>query len=379
MLGGLAFCLLVSGQVKAQPVYYNTSSANPSQNTLSSVGTDGSSNTVLFTAGGPVSRCTAMAVDALNGKLFLLDGQANALWRVNLDGTGLTLIKSGLTSFPSDLALDVLNQKIFLTTSSTVQADNTVQSLDYTGAGHSVLFTATGAGGNGVSRCTAMALDLLHSRMFIADAGAQKVWRLDSAGNGLVELAATANSYPTGLAVDPTNQHVYFTASSAAQAFNSVQRVGYDGSGLTTTFAASGAVQRCTALDLDLRGANIYLSDAGANALWRIPLGGGSAALVLSGLPATAKKVRWFGGSTSRPPPGLTQILLSGANAVLSATNGFAGGTYYVLTTTNLATPLAQWIPILTNVLTTSGSFALTASNTVDVNSPRRFFILAVH
>jgi hypothetical protein len=375
----LVLGLLLGGQIRGQTLYYNTSSATQAQNTLDTVATNGTGNTTLLAASGSLSRCTSVAVDALNGKLFFIDGQSNALWSVNLNGSGLALVKSGLTNYPTDLALDVLNEKIYFTTSSTIQTNNTVQSVNYTGTGAAVLFTATGPLGNGVSRCTALAVDVAKSKIFLADAGAQKLWSLSLAGGSLAALASTANSFPTGLALDTTNQQVYFTASSPVQANNLIQRVNYDGSGLTTRFTASGTLQRCTALDLDLAHAQMYLSDAGANALWRIPLGGGSANLVLSGLPATAKKVRWFGGPTFRPPPALTSIQISGTNMTFNATNGFVGGTYYVLTSTNVTTPLSQWVPILTNVLSGSGNFTLTATNTVSKTTPKRFYILSVH
>jgi hypothetical protein len=374
----LALCLLAGWPATAQPIYYNTSSASQSLNTLDSVTANGSGNTTLFTASGSVLRCTAMAVDSLSGKLFFLDGASNSLWSANLDGSDLTLVKSGLTGYPTDLALDVLNQKIYFTTSSTVQGNNTVQVVDYTGASNAMLFTATGSSGNGVSRCTAIAVDTLNSKIFIADAGAQKIWSMNLAGSGLSEVAATAGAFPTDLALDPAHQQVYFTASSTVPAGNLVQRVNYNGSGLTTLLTASGGVQRCTALDLDLADSLIYLSDAGANTLWRIPLNGGGATAVLGGLPATAKKVRWYGGPSSRPPPGFTSIQLSGSNAILRATNGFVGGTYYILTSTNLAVPLNQWLPISTNVLTASGDFTLSATNTVSGSIPQRYYLIQV-
>ena len=120
------------------------------------------------------------------------------------------------------------------------------------------------------------------------------------------------------------------------------------------------------------------LSDAGANALWRVPMAGGSATSVLGGLTATAKKVRWFNGPNSRPAPGLTGINVAGTNVTLNATNGFIGGTYYVLTSTNVTTPLNQWLPILTNVLGANGNFTLTATNGAASGPPRRFYILRV-
>lgn len=374
----LVTCLLLGWRAEAQSLYYSTSSAQQSQNTLDNVATNGTGNTALLTASGSLARCTSVAVDALNGKLFFIDGQSAALWSVNLNGSGLALVKSGLTNFPTDLALDVLNEKIYFTTSSTLQSSNTIQSVNYNGTGATVLFTATGTSGNGVSRCTALAVDVAKSKIFLADAGTQKIWSLGIAGGTPTALATIASGFPTGLALDTTNQQVYFTVSSAAQANNLIQRVNYDGTGLSTRFTASGSVQRCTALDLDLAHATMYLSDAGANALWRIPLASGTASSVISGLPATAKKVRLYGGPLYRPAPGLTGIHLSGTNAVLNATNGFIGGTYYVLTSTNVTTPLNQWVPLLTNVLGATGNFNLTVTNAVNLSIPRRFFILQV-
>jgi hypothetical protein len=387
-LGCLVFCLFACWRMQAQELYYGTSSATLASNTLDSVATNGSGNVILLTATGidfnKVNRFTAIAVDGSNGKLFFVDGMANALWSVNLDGSGLTQVKGGLTSYPTDLALDVQNQKIFFTTSSTIQSNNTIQTIDYSGNNNAVLFTASGPvanGGNGVSRCTAIAVDLQNSKIFLADAGAQEVWSMTLDGNNLTALATTlSNSFPSDVAFDPAGQLVYFTVSSSIQSSNLIQRMRYNGTGLQTIFTAQGSIQRCTALDLDLPSATIYLSDAGSNtpALWRLPLGGGSFTSVLSGITATAKKVRYFSGSATRPPPVLTSIQISGTNVVLNATNGFAGGTYYVLTSTNVNTPLNQWLPVFTNVLGASGSFTLTLSNALASQLPHQFYILQV-
>lgn len=383
----LLLSLLAGERLAAQPIYFNTSSATQAQNNLASVPTNGGAASILFTATGPgannVSRCTAVTVDALNGKLFFADAGTNAIWRANIDGTSLTLIKGGLTNFPTDLALDVLNQKIYFTTSSTVTNNNTIQRMDYTGSNGVTLFTATGPAGNGASRCTALAVDLANSKIFLADAGAQKIWSLPLAGGSPTALATTTNAYPTSLALDTTNQQVYFTASSPVQSSNVIQRVNYNGTGLITRFAAAGGVLRCTALDLDLARSYIYLSDAGASTLWRIPLGGGSATTLLSGLTSTAKKVRWFSGPTTRPPPGITGMNLAGINPTtqqitINATNGFVGGSYFLLTSTNIAKPLNQWLPVLTNVLGASGNFIVTATNAAFYNTPQQFYILRV-
>jgi len=50
-------------------------------------------------------------------------------------------------------------------------------------------------------------------------------------------------------------------------------------------------------------------------------------------------------------PPGVTNFSLAGGNVVISGINGQVGYTYYLLTTTNLTTPLPLWNTVATNVL----------------------------
>jgi hypothetical protein len=73
--------------------------------------------------------------------------------------------------------------------------------------------------------------------------------------------------------------------------------------------------------------------------------------------------------------PALTGITVSSTNLVLSATNGFTNQTYYVLTSTNLATPLNQWTPVLTNNLPAGGGFTLTVTNGINA-AAGQYFIL---
>ena len=91
---------------------------------------------------------------------------------------------------------------------------------------------------------------------------------------------------------------------------------------------------------------------------------------------------RSFGTTSARPfleisavpVPGISAVNLSGTNVVLSATNGVAGGTYYVFSSTNLALPLSQWTPVATNVLSGSGNFTTTVTNAN--TTAQQFFIL---
>jgi hypothetical protein len=62
-------------------------------------------------------------------------------------------------------------------------------------------------------------------------------------------------------------------------------------------------------------------------------------------------------------------------NVIINGTGGGAGATYRILTASNLATPLDQWMPIVTNQFSAAGAFSYT--NAIQVNVPAEYFRLA--
>ena len=76
---------------------------------------------------------------------------------------------------------------------------------------------------------------------------------------------------------------------------------------------------------------------------------------------------------TVKPKVSIGQPVLSGGNLILSGTNGPANQPYRILSSTNVALPLAGWLPVYTNVFATDGSYLYT--NTPLTNTAR-FFIL---
>ena len=63
---------------------------------------------------------------------------------------------------------------------------------------------------------------------------------------------------------------------------------------------------------------------------------------------------------SSTNPPEIGSLTLVGTNLVLTGSGGTPGGTYYVLASTNVALPAAQWPPIATNQFDAGGDFILT-------------------
>jgi len=73
-------------------------------------------------------------------------------------------------------------------------------------------------------------------------------------------------------------------------------------------------------------------------------------------------------------PPRIESVVRSGTNVIISGTGGTANSSYRVLASTNVALPLPNWIPILTNQFNGSGAFSFT--NAMSPVVPRRFYIL---
>ncbi|HXR46411.1 MAG TPA: hypothetical protein VN784_03135 [Candidatus Limnocylindrales bacterium] len=79
--------------------------------------------------------------------------------------------------------------------------------------------------------------------------------------------------------------------------------------------------------------------------------------------------------STAAPVPHITSIGLSGTTLTIQGTNGTPNGQYVLLQSTNVALPLNQWTPALTNSFNGSGNFNL-STNIVNPSNPREFYIL---
>jgi fibronectin-binding autotransporter adhesin len=79
---------------------------------------------------------------------------------------------------------------------------------------------------------------------------------------------------------------------------------------------------------------------------------------------------------TGSSQPILSAPLISGTNFIFSGSNGPVGHNYVVLTSTKLAAPLANWVPVLTNAFGSDGSFHVT--NGINPAAGRDFYLLQV-
>ncbi len=74
------------------------------------------------------------------------------------------------------------------------------------------------------------------------------------------------------------------------------------------------------------------------------------------------------------PRPVISSFAISGGNLLLSGTNGVPNAGCYLLGSTNLMLPVAQWTRIATNTFGANGSLAIT--NAVNLAAPQQFYML---
>jgi autotransporter-associated beta strand protein len=100
--------------------------------------------------------------------------------------------------------------------------------------------------------------------------------------------------------------------------------------------------------------------------------------------PQLAGGLRWrfdpASGTLSVVPTNLRPAFASlappaASNLIFTVTNGVPGGTNYVLTATNLATPRANWTRLLTNRFDAGGNLVFTSA--IPASLPRRFYQLS--
>ena len=72
--------------------------------------------------------------------------------------------------------------------------------------------------------------------------------------------------------------------------------------------------------------------------------------------------------------PSFQPLALSSSGLVFTGADGVANAAFWLLSSTNPATPLSDWTPVLTNLFDAAGNFDFT--NPPDPSQPRQFFIL---
>src|SRR5690606_3021832 len=75
-------------------------------------------------------------------------------------------------------------------------------------------------------------------------------------------------------------------------------------------------------------------------------------------------------------PPTIGSVSNENGNRVFSGSGGVEGQTYVVLTSTDIAEPISNWVPVSTNEFGPGGTFSYT--NSISTNAPAAFYLLQI-
>ncbi len=197
------------------------------------------------------------------------------------------------------------------------------------------------------------------------DSGNYSVIVTNYVGSVTSSVSLTVAYFPPYLTVQPTNQTVgvgstvtFFINGSASPPFSlQWQKNGID---LTDGTNISGSIVSDSTGD-PLTISNVQTNDDGGYSIIVTNYAGSVTSSVAI---LTVLQTPVFGSI----------IAEGGTNFILSGFGGTNNGIYYVLTSSNLLTPLGSWTPIATNQFDNLGGFIFT--NAAQTNAPQMFYIL---
>ncbi|MBJ6111593.1 hypothetical protein JAO73_21405, partial [Hymenobacter sp. BT523] len=266
---GLLFLLVLmaSGGAWAQGprLYYTQGSGTASLDAAKAVNADGTAGATLATAASNFSQPTDIAVDKLNGYIYVADQYVGSggILRFTTAGTGRTVIvppTAGATY--NGLALDVAGNRLFFTQgSATNSALDALKVVNLATSAVSVL----ASGPSSFTQPTDLALDAAGGLLYVADqyVGTGGILRFTTAGTGrTVVVPGLANTDYNGLALDVTGNRLFFTQGSAVATLDALKVVSL-ATGFAVTQLATGAANftQPTDLALDAAGGLLYVAD----------------------------------------------------------------------------------------------------------------------
>ena len=219
-----------------------------------------------------VRNVVSLAVDATDGKLYWAEKtgkRTGRIRRANLDGTNVHLLKD-LTSVPLDIALDTVNNKLYLT-----NAWGKVQRLNLDGSNFQPNLIT------GLQMPNHLALDVTRGKIYWTEQTSDstgKIQRANLEGTN-VELVKDLTSAPRGIAVDNVNGKIYL-----ANAYGKVQRLNLNGSNFKPNLITG--LESPEGIAVDAVNRKLYWAENGS--IKRANLNGKNIENIVTGLDAPA-------------------------------------------------------------------------------------------
>jgi autotransporter-associated beta strand protein len=260
-----------------------------------------------------------------------------------------------------------------------VIADSGVTSLIKIGAG---TFILTGAGNTYSGGTTVSGGILLANNVAGSATGAGLVTVASGGtlgGTGIISGAVTVNSgggFAPGNPLGTLTISNNLTLAAGSATLIQVQHAPHTNNAvkITGALAEGGALNVTNISATPLAGGDAFVLFNAAS------YGGAFANMVLPALPAglawNTNALKTNGTLSvviaAAPVFGAVSLLTNGL--VFTGTGGVAGSNYYLLSSTNVAAPLASWARLLTNQFDGNGHFNFT--NVMNTNTPQEFYLL---
>ena len=212
---------------------------------------DGTNIEDLVTTG--LANASDMALDMANGKMYWTDWGTAKVQCANLDGTNVEDLVTGVV--PDGIALDLTNRKMYLIGRSKIQRAN----LDGTGIEDLVT--------TGLSLADDMALDIVNGKMYWTNRGMGKIQRANLDGINVEDLVPGLRN-PSGIALDVAGNKMYWTDESMGK----VQRANLDGTNVEDLITTG--LRNTEDIELDLASGKMYWTDFGTHNIQRANLDG---------------------------------------------------------------------------------------------------------
>lgn len=208
-----------------------------------------------------------MTYDATSGKIYLSDfevGMEGKIWRINLDGSGLEELASGIDD-PYGLALDVVNGKVYWTDDS---GNISRANLDGSSPEIGIVNITDG-------QMRAIDLDVENNKMYFYEVNMENLYVADLDGSNVSVLVPGVYGY--GIKVDTVNDKIYFDDQNT----ETLIKANLDGSG-QEVFDDNGT--RIYGIDIDHEENVIYWSGRDSNAITKANLDGSGKTVIKDGL-----------------------------------------------------------------------------------------------
>ncbi len=201
-----------------------------------------------------------VALDLANGKIYWCAGYPGKVQRANLDGSNIENVITGETTSLMSVAIDPAGGKVYWIVGGFV---DDIKRANLDGSNIETLF-------DGNAGPTGLALDLTNNKMYWVDSGLNKIYRANLDGSSVEVLIASGLSNPRDVALDLTNGKMYWPDDAA----HKIQRANLDGSNMEDV--VNTGLDWPFGVALDVASGKIYWVDDGTNKIQQANLNGSS-------------------------------------------------------------------------------------------------------